>query len=121
MRRLIAWIGGAAGGIAAYRFVRRQEASLQTSPETSDPEQDARAEELRAKLAESRAADEPWTAEPRRPGGGAGVARGTPRRVHEEGRAALDEMSPWRTNRASSPCRRNLPRRRSPTRQSRAA
>jgi hypothetical protein len=89
MRRLIKWIGGTAGGIAAYRFVRRQEASLQTAPEAVIDEPDARAEELRAKLAESRSADpvpevepspEPELPEDRR------------RRVHEEGRAALDEM-----------------------------
>jgi hypothetical protein len=103
MRRLIKWIGGTAGGIAAYRFVRRQEASLQGAPEVVVDEPDARADELRAKLAESRAAEpvteaeavteeeeaaeeepvqEPESPEDRR------------RRVHEEGRAALDEMRP---------------------------
>jgi hypothetical protein len=93
MRRLIAWIGGTVGGIAGYRFVRRQEASLQASPEPEPSEPDRRADELRAKLAESRAAEpepvaedepiaepEPESPEDRR------------RRVHEEGRAALDEM-----------------------------
>jgi hypothetical protein len=92
MRRLIKWIGGTAGGIAAYRFVRRQEASLQAAPEVAVDESDARADELRAKLAESRAAEpvteeaeeepvpEPESPEDRR------------RRVHEEGRTALDEM-----------------------------
>lgn len=95
MRRLIKWIGGTAGGIAAYRFVRRQEASLQATPEAVVDEPDARADELRAKLAESRAAEpvaeqeaeaeeelvpEAESPEDRR------------RRVHEEGRAALDEM-----------------------------
>jgi hypothetical protein len=95
MRRLFAWIGGTVGGIAAYRFVRRQEAALQ-APEAAPAEPDARAEELRAKLAESRAPEpvqavtveepaaepepEPESPEDRR------------RRVHEEGRAALDEM-----------------------------
>lgn len=90
MRRLIKWIGGTAGGIAAYRFVRRQEASLQPSPETAPTEQDVRAEELREKLAESRAVEpvveeEEPAAEPESP-----EERRT--RVHEEGRAALDEM-----------------------------
>ena len=97
MRRLIKWIGGTVGGIAAYRFVRRQEASLQASPEVVVDEPDTRADELRAKLAESRAAEpvaeeaavveveaepvpDPESPEDRR------------RRVHEEGRAALDEM-----------------------------
>ena len=89
MRRLIKWIGGTAGGIAAYRFVRRQEASLQPSPETAPTEQDARAEELRDKLAESRAVEpvieEEPAAEPESP-----EERRV--RVHEEGRAALDDM-----------------------------
>jgi hypothetical protein len=96
MRRLIKWIAGTAGGIAAVRFVRRQEASLQAAPEVAVDEPDARADELRAKLAESRVAEpvteeaqeeaeeepvpEPESPEDRR------------RRVHEEGRTALDEM-----------------------------
>ena len=96
MRRLIAWIGGAAGGIAAYRFVRRQEAALQPSSEQATAEQDARAEELRAKLAATRAsAPEPeWTA-PATPA--VAEEEESPeerrRRVHEEGRAAVDEMT----------------------------
>jgi hypothetical protein len=100
MRRLFAWIGGTVGGIAAYRFVRRQEASLQTSPEVAAPEHDARAEELRAKLAESRASEpvtvvEEPVAEPE-PAAEPEPEPESPedrrRRVHEEGRAALDEM-----------------------------
>jgi hypothetical protein len=79
MRRLVKWIGGTAGGIAAYRFVRRQEASLKASAEP-EPESfttaDARAAELREKLAESRA-EQP-------------VAEEAP--APEEGRATLDEM-----------------------------
>jgi hypothetical protein len=96
MRRLIAWIGGVAGGIAAYRFVRRHEAALQTSPEQATSDQDARAEELRAKLADSRStAPEPeWTA-PATPA--VASEQESPderrRRVHEEGRAAVDEMT----------------------------
>jgi hypothetical protein len=98
MRRLFAWLGGTVGGIAAYRFVRRQESSLQTSSEPSVPEPDARAEELRVKLAESRA-PEPVTVE--EPAAEPEPAPEPPepespedrrRRVHEEGRAALDEM-----------------------------
>jgi hypothetical protein len=93
MRRLFAWIGGTVGGILAYRFVRRQEAALQTSAEPAPSEPDARAEELRAKLAESRApepvtVDEP-AAEPEPEPESPEDRR---RRVHEEGRAALDEM-----------------------------
>jgi hypothetical protein len=89
MRRLTAWVGGAASGIAAYRLLRRR-----PRPEAAvEPEPDERAEELRSKLAESRTAEpvagpvaeeepatEPESPEERR------------RRVHEEGRTALDDM-----------------------------
>lgn len=98
MRRLTAWIGGVAGGIAAYRFFRRPpQAEPAASSEPADA--DARADELRAKLAESRTA-EPVVEEEASP---EPVAEEEPaaepespeerrRRVHEEGRAALDEM-----------------------------
>ena len=84
MRRLLGWVAGAVGGITAYRFLRRQH---MTEPAPAEP--DARADELRAKLAESRDAEakpvaeeqpEPESPEDRR------------RRVHEEGRATLDDM-----------------------------
>ena len=103
MRRLIKWIGGTAGGIAAYRFVRRQEASLQAAPEVVADEADARADELRAKLAESRAAEpvteeeaaaeaEPEAVPEPEPVPKPESSEDRRRRVHEEGRAALDEM-----------------------------
>jgi hypothetical protein len=95
MRRLTAWIGGAVGGLTAYRFLRRRPAA---APEPPPEATDERADELRAKLAESRTADpvaeespseapaedapEPESPDERR------------RRVHEEGRTALDEMKP---------------------------
>jgi hypothetical protein len=91
MRRLTAWIGGIAGGVAAYRFWRRhsQAAAEPLPPEPTPVEPDDRAEELRAKLAESRV-DEPVPEEE------PAVEPESPddrrRRVHEEGRAALDEM-----------------------------
>jgi hypothetical protein len=99
MRRLVGWIGGLLGGITAYRLLRRRP---QVAPATAAAEPDDRADELRAKLAESRETepaaaeasvepvesvetaeeqDEPETPEDRR------------RRVHEEGRAALDDMT----------------------------
>ena len=103
MRRLIGWIGGAVGGITAYRLLRRRpQAVAEPPPEPVSTEPDERADELRAKLAqskltESRAA-EPVVEEAPPP-----VAEEEPaaepdspedrrRRVHEEGRAALDEM-----------------------------
>ncbi|HZT93826.1 MAG TPA: hypothetical protein VE985_05050 [Gaiellaceae bacterium] len=99
MRRLLGWIGGAAGGITAYRLLRRR-----PSPDPVAAEPHTRAEELRAKLAESRAA-EPAVQEPavQEPAAQEPAAEPEPveepespedrrRRVHEEGRATLDEM-----------------------------
>jgi hypothetical protein len=90
MRRLTAWIGGVAGGVVAYRFWRRRPQAA-AEPSTAAPETaaDERAEELREKLAESRAGDEPSPAEPDEPPEAVEERR---QRVHEEGRAALDEM-----------------------------
>ena len=110
MRRVTAWIGGVASGVVAYRFWRRHQAT-EVAPEPEPPvEADDRAEELRAKLAETReaepetaaepAAEEPPIAEQSEP---EPAAEPEPEpespderrsRVHEEGRAALDEMKP---------------------------
>ena len=89
MRRLTAWVAGALGGLAAYGALkrRRQPASVP----------DDRADELRARLAEARAAgddrdefesgettvDEAVPLDP--------AARRAA--VHEQGRAAIDEMN----------------------------
>jgi hypothetical protein len=94
MRRLVGWISGAVGGATAYRLLRRRG---QAAPEAGPA---ARAEELREKLAESRvsepvvaeppveeAAEEDPAVEPESP-------EERRRRVHEEGRATLDEMRP---------------------------
>jgi hypothetical protein len=108
MRRLVGWISGALGGITAYRLLRRRP-QVATAPEPEAPETDERADELRVKLAESRTAEPapaPVAEEPTT----APVAEEEPeedpadpepespderrRRVHEEGRTALDEMKP---------------------------
>ena len=91
MRRLTAWIGGVAGGVVAYRFWRRhgQAAAEPSSAAPGTAEPDDRADELREKLAESRAEDDPSPAEPDEPPEAVEERR---QRVHEEGRAALDEM-----------------------------
>ena len=90
MKRLTAWIGGALGGIAAYRWLRgRPRAEAAPSPEPSQSEPDERAEELRAKLAESRESDEPSPVEPGEPEKEVEERR---QRVYEEGRATLDDM-----------------------------
>ena len=101
MRRLTAWIGGALGGITAYRFLRGRHAAPLPAEAEAPPEPDDRADELRAKLAQSRAA-EPVTEEPPPADAEAEEVREPEpespderrRRVHEEGRAALDEMKP---------------------------
>ena len=92
-RRFIAWVGGTVGGLAAYRLLRRR----QTAPEPAPAEPDDRAEVLRAKLAETRAEEEQAAAEEEPP---AEPTESAPsealderrRRVHEEGRATIDEM-----------------------------
>lgn len=81
MRRLLTWLAGAAGGLAAYRAVNRRKAAPEPVAVEVDP-----AQELRAKLAESRAEPEPEAeAAPDDPD-----ARR--RDVHEQARAAIDEM-----------------------------
>ena len=87
MKRLTAWLAGALGSAAVYRVLKRQPAS---APLASDP-----ADELKAKLAEARAAgddraefeagetpvDEVPDVDARR------------QSVHEQARAAIDEMT----------------------------
>jgi hypothetical protein len=88
MRRFADWLGGAVWGVVAYRLWKRWRKPLAaTGPDAAEP--DDRAEELRAKLAESRASDEPSPAEP---GESPESVEERRRRVHEEGRAAIDEM-----------------------------
>jgi hypothetical protein len=106
MRRVTAWIGGVASGVVAYRFWRRHQTTEAAPEPEAPPEPDARAEELRAKLAETReaepepaagaAVEEPPAAEP--PAAEPEPEPESPderrSRVHDEGRAALDEMKP---------------------------
>ena len=92
MRRLLAWLAGVLGGLAAYRAATRRRA-LPAAP-VAGP--DPRADELRARLAETRptgeVADEAAAGE--MPAAGAADADERRRAVHEEARAALDEMRP---------------------------
>lgn len=56
MRRLLAWLGAAFGGLALYRaLARRRAAAVEVEEQREAPAADVRAEELRRKLAESRA------------------------------------------------------------------
>ena len=89
MKRLADWIGGAVWGVVTYRLWKRwRTPSAATVPAAG--ETDDRAEELRAKLAESRTSDEPSPAEP---GESEDSLEERRRRVHEEGRAAIDRMN----------------------------
>jgi hypothetical protein len=81
VRRFLTWLAGAAGGLAAYRALSRRRAHVAGPPAPADEPADDPAQELRAKLAETRAAEpEPDDPDARR------------RTVHEHGRAAIDEM-----------------------------
>jgi hypothetical protein len=90
MRGLLAWISGAAGGFALYRWLNRERVAAPALGPGPDP----RAEELRAKLQESKPIVEERAEF---------EARETPvdeapdpaerrRRVHEQGRSAVDRM-----------------------------
>jgi hypothetical protein len=103
MRRLLGWIGGVVGGIAAYRWLRgRPPVAPEPSAEPATTAADERAEELRAKLAETRVAEpvveerppEPMAEEEPDPVPDPESPEDRRARVHEEGRAALDEMKP---------------------------
>jgi hypothetical protein len=83
VRRLFTWAAGAAGGLAAYRAATRRKPAPGAVPAEVDP-----AQELRAKLAEARSEPEPVAAEPAAPDDPDARRRD----VHEQARAALDEM-----------------------------
>ena len=93
MRRLPAWLAGAAGALAAYRALARRRAPAAPAPA---PEPDPRAAELRARLAEARAAgddrDEFEAGETPVDEAVALDPDARRREVHEQGRAAIDEM-----------------------------
>jgi hypothetical protein len=83
MRRLYAWLAGAAGGLATYGALKRRHPAAEPVPEAAP---DPRADELRARLAEALDVEEP-------------AADGEPldpdarrRLVHEQARATLEEM-----------------------------
>ena len=94
MKRLLAWVAGAAGGLAAYRAAKGKR--LPRPRPESEAGADARAAELKARLQEAReAADDRDAFE----SGEVPVDEAEPldpqarrEQVHEQGRAALDEM-----------------------------
>jgi hypothetical protein len=99
MRRLFAWLAGAAGGAAAVEALRRRGARPAPASPAELPAPDPRAEELRAKLAqapvETVAEATAETTEPE-PEPEAELMPEDPqerrKRVHEQGRSALDEI-----------------------------
>jgi hypothetical protein len=89
VKRLFAWVAGAAGGLAAYRAVKGKRHEQQ-------PAFDDRAEELKARLQQAREAGDDRDAFE---SGEVTVDEALPldpqarrAQVHEQGRAALDEM-----------------------------
>jgi hypothetical protein len=88
MKRLTNWLAGILTGVIAYRLWKRQQTPA-AATESVAPEPDDRAEELRAKLAETRASDEHAPEPAEQPAESLEERR---RRVHEEGRSAIDEM-----------------------------
>jgi len=92
VKRLFAWVAGAAGGLAAYRAVKGR-------PKAPERALDTRAEELKARLEAARLAEDDRddfesgevpvdeALDPQLLDPGARRAQ-----VHEQGRAALDEM-----------------------------
>jgi hypothetical protein len=90
MKRLTAWLTGVAGGVAAARIFRR---APMPAPVGREPDP---ADALRAKLAETKAAQaEPEAPPAEEPEGDPDARR---RAVHERGRAAVDEMRGDRTS-----------------------
>jgi hypothetical protein len=94
MKRLADWIGGAFWGIVAYNLWNRRRKPAAAAGRAAE-EPDDRAEELRAKIAETRASEEPAPGEPSpaEPGESPESVEERRRRVHEEGRAAIDRMN----------------------------
>jgi hypothetical protein len=90
MKRLAAWLSGAAGGIAVYRWLVRDRAAV---PEVGP---DPRAEELRAKLEASKPLVEEQvqveTESRETPVDQAPDPEERRRRVHERGRSTIDRM-----------------------------
>ena len=93
MRRLYAWFAGFVGGAAAYRVFKRPPRPQPRPARDGDP-----ADELKAKLAEARAAGDDReafeageTPVDEAPDPDVDARR---RSVHEQARAAIDEMHP---------------------------
>jgi hypothetical protein len=99
MRRLYTWLAGVVGGAAVYRAFRRHSGPVHGPIQDRAHEPDARADELRAKLAQARAAGDdresfeagetPVDQVDVTPAEDLETRR---RSVHDKARAAIDEM-----------------------------
>jgi hypothetical protein len=99
MRRLYTWLAGVVGGAAAYRAFRRHSGPVHGPIRDRAQEPDARADELRAKLAQARdagddresfeAGEVPVDQVDVPPAEDLETRR---RSVHDKARAAIDEM-----------------------------
>jgi hypothetical protein len=99
MRRLYTWLAGVVGGAAVYRAFRRHSGPLHGPIQDRVEEPDARADELRVKLAQAReagddresfeAGETPVDQVDVTPAEDLETRR---RSVHEKARAAIDEM-----------------------------
>lgn len=92
MKRLTAWLAGALGSAAVYRVLKRQPARAPVPLDT--PERDP-ADELKAKLAEARAAgdDRAEFEAGETPVDAVPDVDARRQSVHEQARAAIDEMT----------------------------
>jgi hypothetical protein len=95
VRRLLKWVLLTLGIAALLRKLRSRRAAPEPATETgataAQASTDDPAEELRSKLAETREPDAPAADEGSVPEGSVEERRAD---VHEQGRAALDEMGP---------------------------
>jgi hypothetical protein len=103
VRRFLAWLAGALGGIALYRAATRRGSAVsplpapEPAPQPLEPQPDPRAKELRRKLEESRTLvnerDEFESGETTVDEAQAGQSPDDRRRrVHEEARAQVERM-----------------------------
>jgi hypothetical protein len=99
MRRLYTWLAGVVGGAAVYRAFRRHSGPVHGPTHDRAHEPDARADELRAKLAQAREAGEDRESfeAGETPVDQADVPMtddldARRRSVHDKARAAIDEM-----------------------------
>ena len=90
MRRLTAWLAGAAGGLAAYRALARRRPLPEAR--TAEPEPDERAEELRERLVRAREAAHAGQGAEAAPEPEPDDPDARRRSAHEQARAVIDEM-----------------------------